>query len=177
MQEVLHYSPLKAGPPIFPSRPASRWQAASPRSWSPGRHPPGRGGRLPDRRGRDLLRVAGAAARHLCRATCSPGSWSCRSGRAGVRIDRRGRQRRRPGDKAGLAAGLLNASQQVGSALGLAILSAVAITRTNSLVAGAPPRRCLRRRVPPSPALGSILMAVAALIAVRIGNTRPAPRS
>jgi len=40
-----------------------------------------------------------------------------------------------PGEAAGLAAGLLNASQQVGSALGLAILSAIAITRTNDLLA------------------------------------------
>ena len=40
-----------------------------------------------------------------------------------------------PSDKAGLAAGLLNSSQQVGSALGLAVLSAVAITRTDHLVA------------------------------------------
>jgi predicted MFS family arabinose efflux permease len=82
-----------------------------------------------------------------------------------------------PSDKAGLAAGLLNSSQQVGSALGLAILSAVAITRTNHLIAA---------RVPPAVAsdagyrqallVGSILMAAAALLALRIGNTRsPAP--
>src|SRR5712692_7948385 len=53
-------------------------------------------------------------------------------------------------DKAGLAAGLLNASQQVGSALGLAILSVLAITRTTGLI------------------------AAAALIALRISNTRAA---
>ena len=78
-------------------------------------------------------------------------------------------------DKAGLAAGLLNSSQQVGSALGLAILSAVAITRTNHLVAAgashliasdAGYRRAL--------IVGSVLMAGAALIALRIGNTRQA---
>jgi MFS family permease len=40
-----------------------------------------------------------------------------------------------PRDKAGLAAGLLNSSQQVGSALGLAVLSAVAISRTTALIA------------------------------------------
>jgi EmrB/QacA subfamily drug resistance transporter len=81
-----------------------------------------------------------------------------------------------PPDKAGLAAGLLNSSQQVGSALGLAILSAVAITRTNDLIAGhashlvaadAGYHRALL--------VGSILMAAAALIALRIGNTREAP--
>lgn len=82
-----------------------------------------------------------------------------------------------PSDKAGLAAGLLNSSQQVGSALGLAILSAVAITRTSHLLAA---------QVSPAVAsdagyhqallAGSILMAAAALLALRIGNTRePAP--
>jgi EmrB/QacA subfamily drug resistance transporter len=81
-----------------------------------------------------------------------------------------------PSDKAGLAAGLLNSSQQVGSALGLAVLSAVAITRTNHLLAA---------RVPHAVAadagyhqallVGSILMAGAALIALRIGNTRNRP--
>jgi EmrB/QacA subfamily drug resistance transporter len=82
-----------------------------------------------------------------------------------------------PSDKAGLAAGLLNSSQQVGSALGLAILSAVAITRTDHLMAA---------RVSPVLAsdagyhqallVGAIMMAAAALVALRIGNTRkPAP--
>lgn len=80
-----------------------------------------------------------------------------------------------PGDKAGLAAGLLNASQQVGSALGLAILSALAITRTTDLIA-AHASRLLAADAGYHRALqvGSILMAVAALIAVRIGNTRAA---
>jgi hypothetical protein len=80
-----------------------------------------------------------------------------------------------PPDEAGLAAGLLNSSQQIGSALGLAILSAVAITRTNhllaahvshSLAADAGYHRALL--------VGGILMAAAAVIALRIGNTRKA---
>jgi EmrB/QacA subfamily drug resistance transporter len=81
-----------------------------------------------------------------------------------------------PPDKAGLAAGLLNSSQQVGSALGLAVLSAVAITRTSDLI------RTGTSAVAASDAgyhrallAGSILMAAAALLAVRIGNTRHAP--
>ncbi len=37
-------------------------------------------------------------------------------------------------DKAGLAAGLLNTGQQLGTALGLAILSALATARTSSLL-------------------------------------------
>ena len=40
-----------------------------------------------------------------------------------------------PPDKAGLAAALLNSSQQVGGALGLAIFSAIATARTNDLLA------------------------------------------
>jgi EmrB/QacA subfamily drug resistance transporter len=39
-------------------------------------------------------------------------------------------------DKAGLAAGLLNTGQQLGTALGLAILSALATARTNDLLSG-----------------------------------------
>jgi EmrB/QacA subfamily drug resistance transporter len=80
-----------------------------------------------------------------------------------------------PPDKAGLAAGLLNSSQQLGSALGLAILSTVAITRTNALISAhvshavaydAGYHRAL--------IVGSILMVAAALIATRIRNTREA---
>jgi EmrB/QacA subfamily drug resistance transporter len=80
-----------------------------------------------------------------------------------------------PSGKAGLAAGLLNSSQQVGSALGLAILSAVAITRTSHLVAAHVPAAVaadagFHRAL----LVGSILMAGAAVIAARIGNTRDA---
>jgi EmrB/QacA subfamily drug resistance transporter len=80
-----------------------------------------------------------------------------------------------PSDKAGLAAGLLNSSQQVGSALGLAILSAVAITRTNHLIA-AHVSRFVAADAGYHRALlvGSILMAAAAVLALRIGNTRKA---
>jgi EmrB/QacA subfamily drug resistance transporter len=82
-----------------------------------------------------------------------------------------------PADKAGLAAGLLNSSQQIGSALGLAILSAVAITRTNDLIATGTSRLIASDAGYHQALLtGSVLMAAAALIAVRIGNTRqPAP--
>ena len=80
-----------------------------------------------------------------------------------------------PPDKAGLAAGLLNSSQQIGSALGLAVLSAVAITRTNNLIAAR------ASHVAASDAgyhqaliTGAIVIAAAALLALRIGNTREA---
>jgi MFS family permease len=78
-------------------------------------------------------------------------------------------------DKAGLAAGLLNSSQQIGSALGLAILSAVAITGTDHLIA-AHASHLVAADSGYHRALftGSILMASAALLALRIGNTREA---
>ncbi len=80
-----------------------------------------------------------------------------------------------PGDKAGLAAGLLNSSQQVGSALGLAILSVLAITRTRDLIAAkASPVVALAAGYHRALLVGSLLMAAAALIALRISNTRAA---
>lgn len=80
-----------------------------------------------------------------------------------------------PRGKAGLAAGLLNSSQQVGSALGLAILSAVAISRTNGLIAaGAPHVVASDGGYHLALLTGSILMTAAALLALRIGNTRQA---
>jgi EmrB/QacA subfamily drug resistance transporter len=78
-------------------------------------------------------------------------------------------------DKAGLAAGLLNSSQQVGSALGLAILSAVAITRTTNLIAsGESHLAAADGGYHLALLVGSGVMAAAALIALRIGNTRQA---
>jgi predicted MFS family arabinose efflux permease len=79
---------------------------------------------------------------------------------------------------AGLAAALINASLQVGAALGLAIFSAIATSRTRHLLA---------EHVPPGTALtggfhrallaGSIFLAAAALIALRAANTRGEPVS
>jgi EmrB/QacA subfamily drug resistance transporter len=80
-----------------------------------------------------------------------------------------------PSDKAGLAAGLLNSSQQVGSALGLAVLSAVAITHTGHLIAARVPHLVAADAGYHQALLvGSILMAAAAGLATRIGNTRQA---
>jgi EmrB/QacA subfamily drug resistance transporter len=80
-----------------------------------------------------------------------------------------------PSDKAGLAAGLLNSSQQVGSALGLAVLSAVAITHTSHLIAArAPHLVAADAGYHQALLVGSILMAAAAGLATRIGNTRQA---
>jgi EmrB/QacA subfamily drug resistance transporter len=86
-----------------------------------------------------------------------------------------------PADKAGLAASLLNASQQVGGALGLAIFTAVATSRTNDLLAAhAPVANALTAGFQRALVIGSVLILAAAVIGLRATNTRgeepqPAP--
>ncbi len=80
-----------------------------------------------------------------------------------------------PPGQAGLAAGLLSASQQLGSALGLAILSAIAISRTESLLAAHAARpEALTSGYHRGLLAGSIFMVAAAAIALRTNNTRAA---
>jgi len=78
-----------------------------------------------------------------------------------------------PADKAGLAAALLNASQQLGGALGLAILSALATGRTNHLLAThAAPAHALTSGFRLALLVGSIFVFASAFIALRATNTR-----
>src|SRR5215217_2140391 len=78
-----------------------------------------------------------------------------------------------PADKAGLAAALLNASQQVGGALGLAIFSALATTRTGDLLAtGAPAPDALTSGFHRALLASSIFVLATAIIALRTSNTR-----
>ena len=78
-----------------------------------------------------------------------------------------------PPDKAGLAASLLNASQQVGGALGLAIFTAIATSRTNHLLAAhAAPAQALTSGFQRALLVGSFLILAAAAIALRATNTR-----
>jgi predicted MFS family arabinose efflux permease len=80
-------------------------------------------------------------------------------------------------DKAGLAAGLLNSSQQVGSALGLAILSAVAITRTSNLIAsGAPHLAASDGGYHIALLVGSTVMAAAAPIVMVSADATSQPQ-
>jgi EmrB/QacA subfamily drug resistance transporter len=78
-----------------------------------------------------------------------------------------------PADKAGLAAALLNASQQLGGALGLAIFSAVATSRTSNLLAAhTPPAEALTSGFHRALLVGSIFIFAAAIIGLRATNTR-----
>jgi EmrB/QacA subfamily drug resistance transporter len=81
-----------------------------------------------------------------------------------------------PADKAGLAASLLNASQQLGGALGLAIFSAIATSRTNHLLAthtAAP--EALTSGFQRALLAGSIFLLASAVIALRTSNARGEP--
>jgi MFS family permease len=81
-------------------------------------------------------------------------------------------------DKAGLAAGLLSASQQLGTALGLAIFSAIATARTSALLAAnAPPDAALTAGFHHALLACAVFLLAAAVIALRATNSRgePAP--
>ena len=78
-----------------------------------------------------------------------------------------------PADKAGLAASLLNASQQVGGALGLAIFTAVATSRTSHLLAAhAPVTHALTAGFQRALLIGSILILASGVLGLRATNTR-----
>jgi MFS family permease len=75
--------------------------------------------------------------------------------------------------RAGLAAALLNASQQVGAALGLAIFSAIATARTSHLLAARTPLPdALTSGFHRALLAASIFGAASAIIALRTSNTR-----
>jgi MFS family permease len=81
-----------------------------------------------------------------------------------------------PPDKAGLAAALINASQQVGGALGLAIFSAIATSCTTHLLAThAAWPNALDAGFHRALLAASIFLLAAAVIALRTTNTRGAP--
>jgi hypothetical protein len=77
-------------------------------------------------------------------------------------------------DQAGLAAGLLNTGQQLGAALGLAILSALATARTSSLLNGGHDTVAQAATHGYQRALlaGAVLMLAASVIALLARHTR-----
>jgi EmrB/QacA subfamily drug resistance transporter len=78
-----------------------------------------------------------------------------------------------PADKAGLAAALLNASQQLGGALGLAIFSAIATSRTADLLAShAPAAEALTEGFQRALLASSVFLVAAAVVGLRATNTR-----
>jgi EmrB/QacA subfamily drug resistance transporter len=78
-----------------------------------------------------------------------------------------------PADKAGLAAALVSTSQQLGGALGLAIFSAIATSRTNDLLAAHASRPdALASGFQRALVACSIFLVAAAVIALRATNTR-----
>jgi EmrB/QacA subfamily drug resistance transporter len=81
-----------------------------------------------------------------------------------------------PADKAGLAAALLNASQQVGGALGLAIFTALATSRTNDLLAShVAPVHALNSGLQRGLLASAIFMLASAFVALKATNTRGEP--
>jgi hypothetical protein len=76
-------------------------------------------------------------------------------------------------DRAGLAAALMNASQQVGGALGLAIFSAIATARTNHLLAAhAAPAHAFTAGFHRALLAEAAFLLATALVALRTANTR-----
>jgi EmrB/QacA subfamily drug resistance transporter len=79
-------------------------------------------------------------------------------------------------DKAGLAAGLLSASQQLGTALGLAIFSAIATARTSALLtAHTPPAAAITQGFHRALLACTIFLLAATVIALRATNSRGEP--
>lgn len=178
MQEVLHYSPLKAGAAYLPVTAgfAVAGAAASQLVIRSGSRPVAAAGCL----------IAGAGIYYVSRVPLHgsyagdllPGLVVMALGAGSVFVSVTAAANAGvPADKAGLAAGLLSSSQQIGSALGLAVLSAVATSRTDQLLA-AHVHQVVSADAGYHRALlvGAVLMAGAAVLALRIGNTRqPAP--
>jgi EmrB/QacA subfamily drug resistance transporter len=78
-----------------------------------------------------------------------------------------------PADKAGLAASLLNASQQMGAAFGLAIFTALATSRTEHLLAAhTAPASALTQGFSLGLTACAVSLMAAAVIALRATNTR-----
>jgi MFS family permease len=176
LQEILGWSPLKAGAAYLPvtagfaaagaitaqlvtrigTRPAAvaGCLIASAGIWHLSRVPMG-GGYAPDVLPGLVVMALGAGAVFVSVTAAA---------NAGV-----------PGHQAGLAAALLNSSQQLGSALGLAVLSAVAVTRTDDLLAaGVAPIIAGDAGFHRALLVAAALMAGAAVLAARSANTRAA---
>jgi EmrB/QacA subfamily drug resistance transporter len=174
MQEVLHYSPIQAGAAYLPVTAclAIASGVSSQLFWRIGTRPVivvgallGAGGiyylsRIP---------LHGSYAPNLL-----PGLVIMAVGFGGVFVGvTTAANAGVPANKAGLAAGLLSTSQQLGMAIGLAILSAIATTRTDHLLAAhAAGPDALTSGYQRALLVCSIFVLAAAVIATRIPNAR-----
>ena len=174
MQEILRYSPLKAGAAYLPITAgfAVAGAFASQLITRIGTRPVVAAGCL--MAGAGIYYVSGVPLHGSYAGDLLPGFLMLSLGAGSVFVSVTAAANAGvPSDQAGLAAGLLNSSQQIGSALGLAILSAVATTRTSHLIVAQVPRAmALDAGYHRALLAGSLLMAAAALLALRIGNTR-----
>jgi EmrB/QacA subfamily drug resistance transporter len=174
MQEILHYSPLKAGAGYVPI--TAGFAVAG-----------GISSQLVTRIGTRIVIVAGAligaaGVYLLSRVPVGgsyvndvlPGMLIMALGMGAVFVAATAAANTGvPPSQAGLAAGLLNASQQLGSALGLAVLSAIATSRTESLLAAHAARpEALTSGYQRGLLAGSLFMVAAAVIALRTSNTK-----
>jgi MFS family permease len=81
-----------------------------------------------------------------------------------------------PQDQAGLAAALITASFQLGSALGLAVFSGIATSRTSHLLAAhTPPPEALTAGFQRALLVSALCLVAAGAIALRASNTRGQP--
>ena len=141
MQNVLGYSAIQTGaaylPALLRGRRLRRRLLAAP---DPRRHPTGDRRRRADRGRAAIYELSRIPVHGSYVSDLLPGLLSSSLGLGAVFVGvTTAANAGVPADKAGLAAALLNSSQQLGGALGLAIFSAIATSRTNDLLAGAPP--------------------------------------
>jgi hypothetical protein len=144
MQQVLGYSALKAGSPGWRWRSSRSPSPACRRRWSPAAGQARDGGRNghdrrrhlvvnPGARARALLGQPGRAVRHRRIGTAFAFIPVSIAALAGVAEH-----------EAGLASGLINTSQQLGGAIGVAIASTIAATQASTLLhQGAAPAAAL----------------------------------
>jgi EmrB/QacA subfamily drug resistance transporter len=174
MQEVLHFSPIQAGLAYLPVTAAFGISAGISTQLI------GRVGTRPVIVGGSLIAAAGIYWLSLVpvhgtyAANVLPGLLTMPLGAGavfvGVTIAANAGV---PAHEAGLAAALLNAARQVGSALGLAIFSAIATSRTHHLLAAHTSRAtALDAGYQRALFVSSIFVLAAAIIAVRSSDTR-----
>ena len=176
MQNVLGYSAIQTGAAYLPLCFAVVISSGvSSQLLTRDRHPTGDRRRRPDRGRRASTSSRGSPSTAPTSATCCRACLIVALGLGGVFVGvTTAANAGVPADKAGLAAALLNSSQQLGGALGLAIFSAIATSRTNDLLASRTPRQpeALTSGFQRALLAASLFLLAAAIVALRATNTR-----